>query len=414
MTTEPKPTTDPSGNGGRAILRLKPGRDRPVRQGHPWVFSGAVAEVEGQVAPGEQVTVVAAEGEPLAVADVNPVSQIRARILSRDPDTVIDAAFWRARLAAAGARREALSFGAATTAYRLVNAESDFLPGLIVDRYGPYLVMQCLTAGMAGRRRQLAELLAELHQPAGIYERSDVPVREREGLEGVAGPLWGEAPPETVTILENDHRFLVDVRAGHKTGFYLDQRVNRALLGQPRFVAGREVLNLFSYSGAFAVYAAAAGAGPIVNVDTSAPALTLAEANVGLNVPSRPDDEYLQGDVFQVLRHFRDVDRRFDVIVLDPPKFVHRRRDLDRASRGYKDLNWLALRLLRPGGHLMTFSCSGLVTPDLFQKIVFAASLDAHVDAQILAQLGPGPDHPVALSVPDAAYLKGLFLRVVA
>ncbi len=389
-----------------ATLMLKAGREKPVLQRHPWVFSGAIARISGNAAPGDVVDVADANGRFLARATFNPRSQIQARILTWE-ETPIDDTFWQQRLVQAIHNRSRLQLLPATTAYRLIYAESDGLPGLIVDRYGNYLVMQCLTAGIAQRKEQLARLLADLLQPVSIWERSDTDARLKEGLPRHSGLLWGAPPPEELIIQENGRLFGVNLYEGHKTGFYLDQRHNRTLVCQPHFVAGKEILNVFAYTGGFSVYAAAHGAGPITNVDTSASALTQAERNLALNDLERPEDTYLLGDAFQVLRHYRDNGRQFDLIILDPPKFAQSQRDVERAARGYKDLNWLALRLLRPGGLLATFSCSGLISTDLFQKILFAAALDAQRPAQILYHLSQGPDHPTLLTFPESAYLKG-------
>ncbi|MCB8983064.1 MAG: class I SAM-dependent rRNA methyltransferase [Ardenticatenaceae bacterium] len=393
------------------VLTLKPGREKPVLNRHPWVFSGAVHHSDGRYQPGDLVTIVSKDGRFLATAYVNPHSQIRARILSWDANEAINDDFWQRRLHRAHRMRQELDLDQ-TTAYRLVNAEADGLPGLIVDRYNDYLVMQCLTQGIDRRKKRLAELLAAEWQPAGILERSDASVRAKEGLPEENGLLWGTPPPDPLLIQENGHTFAVDLSGGHKTGFYLDQRVNRAIVCAPRHVAGKEILNVFAYTGGFAVYAAAHGAGPITNIDSSLDVLELAEQNVLRAAAERPSDEYLLGDAFMILRDFRDNGRQFDVVILDPPKFAHSQRDLERAARGYKDLNWLALRLLRPGGLLATFSCSGLVSADLFQKIVFSAAVDAGRDVQILQPLAQAPDHPVLLSFPESAYLKGLLCRV--
>ncbi|MCB8921903.1 MAG: class I SAM-dependent rRNA methyltransferase [Ardenticatenaceae bacterium] len=393
-------------------LVLKPGREKPVLNRHPWVFSGAIARVSGSPTPGDVVEVVDVDGRSLAHAYYNPHSQIRARILTWDEHTPIDDAFWRQQIQRAINGRQQLNLEPVTNAYRLIHAEADGLPGFIVDKYGDYLVMQCLTLGIDRRKEALAAILADLLHPRGILERSDADVRQKEGLPQQTGLLWGSAPPDEVQILENGHRFGVNLHEGHKTGFYLDQRDNRALLGQPHFVSGKEILNVFAYTGGFAIYAAAHDAGPIINLDTSVPALTQAERNIELNGYSRPDDVYLLGDAFQVLRDYRDNGRQFDIIILDPPKFAHSQRDVQRATRGYKDLNWLALRLLPPGGILATFSCSGLISADLFQKVVFGAAVDAHREVQILHTLSQGPDHPILLTFPESAYLKGLLCRV--
>ncbi|MBK8984596.1 MAG: class I SAM-dependent rRNA methyltransferase [Chloroflexi bacterium] len=394
------------------IITLKPGREKPVLNRHPWIFSGAIHHSDGRSQPGDLVTILGKDGRFLATAYANPRSQIHARILTWDPDEAINDDFWLRRIRRAVACRQALDLDK-TTAYRLINAEADALPGLIVDRYGDYLVMQCLTLGIDRRKTQLAGLLAAELQPTGILERSDGSVRAKEGLPETSGLLWGEMPPNPLHIQENGHTFVVDLSGGHKTGFYLDQRTNRAIVGAPRHVAGKEILNVFAYTGGFAVYAAANGAGPITNIDSSVGVLELAEKNVLLAGGERPSDEYLLGDAFMILRDFRDNGRQFDVVILDPPKFAHSQRDVERAARGYKDLNWLALRLLRPGGLLATFSCSGLISADLFQKILFSAAIDAGRDVQILQPLAQAPDHPVLLSFPESAYLKGLLCRIV-
>lgn len=399
---------------------LKPKRDKPVRNRHPWVFSGAIARVNGDPAPGDIVTVLGSGGYPLALGYWNARSQIRVRLLSWNSDEAVDEAFWRDRLersiaARAGMARDATAHAPAT-AYRLVNAENDGLPGLIVDRYGDWLVVQTLTLGVDRRKAMLARLLDELLSPAGVYERSDVDVRKKEGLAPAIGVLLGDAPPDLVEVTEGGHRFRVDLRRGHKTGFYLDQRDNRALLGKmlraDPDASSKTVLNAFAYTGGFAVYALGGGAGRVVNVDSAVDALALARANVRLNGFPVDESDFIEGDVFQVLRDFRAANQMFDVIVLDPPKFARTARDVPRATRGYKDINLQAFQLMKPGGLLFTFSCSGLVSADLFQKVVFGALADAGREAQILRGLGAGMDHPVALTFPEGAYLKGLLCRV--
>lgn len=408
-------------------LTLKESRDKPIRQRHPWVFSGAVERLRGDAQPGDLVTVADHRGAPLATAYYNPKSQIVARVLSWDPAEPIDDAFWHGRLQRAIAGRAALGLignyelairneeeeaSSLTTAHRLVNAEADGIPGLVVDRYGDYLVMQCLTLGIDRRKEAITGQLLALLRPAGVLERSDVDVRGKEGLKQLVEMRAGEPPPAELTIHENGHAFLVDVWRGHKTGFYLDQRDNRAAAGRPVYLAGAEVLNVFAYTGAFGVYAAAAGAARVVQVDSSTPALEVAERNMARNGFTRPDDELIAGDAFEVLRYYREEGQQFDAVVLDPPKFATSQGQVERACRGYKDLNWLALRLLRPGGLLVTFSCSGLVSAGLFQKVVFGAAVDAGRDVQVLQHLGQSADHPVLLSFPESAYLKGLLCRV--
>lgn len=393
-----------------AQVILRTGRDKSVRQKHPWIFSGAVQRIEGDAADGDVIDVFDAQGQWLARGSLNRKSQIIVRLLTWNENETIDAAFWRARLERALAARRALSLGSGTTAYRLVNAEADGIPGLIVDRYNDFLLTQFLTLGVERWRSELATLLDELLQPAGIYDRSDVDVREKEGLPPAACVLLGDEPPDEIEVLEHGYRFLVDVKCGHKTGFYLDQRDNRRRSAP--YLAGLEVLNCFAYTGAFGVYAAGAGAGRVINLDSSSPALELAQRNMGLNFPSRPDDEYIAGDVFAELRRFRAEERTFGAIVLDPPKFVHSKAKLERATRAYKDINLLACHLLQPGGVLATFSCSGLLSPDLFQKIVFGAALDAGREVQILEKVSQPGDHPILLTFPESEYLKGLICRV--
>ncbi len=397
-----------------ATVKLKPGREKPVQNRHPWIFSGAIRSVAGQPAAGDLVTIRAHDGMWLATAYYNPHSQIRARILSWTEGEEVGEAWWRARLQQAIATRDALNLAPQTTAYRLVNAEADQLPGLVVDRYGDYLVLQALTAGIDRRKELLAQLLLQqVPTTHGIVERSDVDVREKEGIEQTTGMLAGPEPPQNMVVQENGLEFVVDLLQGHKTGLYLDQRENRALLGQPRFVQDKDVLNLFSYTGGFALFAAAGGARSIINVDSSTQLLEEARDNMARNFPPRAADEYIAADAFRQLREYRDRSRQFDVIILDPPKFAHTQKDVNAATRGYKDLNWLAFRLLRPGGFLATFSCSGLISSDLFQKVVFSAVADAGRDAQILYHLSQGPDHPTLLTFPESAYLKGFLLRVI-
>lgn len=392
--------------GGTVILKRN--RARPVMQRHPWLFSGAVARVEGEAADGDVVEVRDAGHNWLARGYLNQQSQIVVRLLTWRQDEPVDRAFWRRRLEQAIGARQSLAADQTTTAYRLAHAESDYLPGLIVDRYGEWLVVQFLTLGTDLRRAEITDVLVELLAPRSIYERSDVDVRAKEGLEQRAGLLWGQEPPELVEVLENGRRFLVDVRQGHKTGFYLDQRENRAQLAH--FCAGAEVLDVFAYTGGFG--ASAAGAAQVTLVESSAPALELARRNLALNGLEERRVECVEGDVFSVLRGYRAEGRRFDLVVLDPPKFARSEREVQRAARAYKDVNLLALQLLRPGGVLFTCSCSGAVSPDLFQKIIFGAALDAGREAQIIGRLAQGADHPVALTFPEGAYLKGLVCRV--
>lgn len=400
-------------------ITIRARRRKAIERRHPWVFSGAVQAVAQEPRDGDIVTLRTGNGEFLARGYWNDRSDIRVRLLTWDPDEPIDRAFWRSRMQRAiQARTNHLNDPkqAPLTAYRLINAENDGVPGLIVDRYADYLVLQALTAGIDTHKQMLTELLVELVQPKGIYERSDVDIREKEGLPPVTGLLWGSEPPPLIEIDENGRHFLVDVRQGHKTGFYLDQRVNRAVIGdwlqRDPDASSRVILNAFSYTGGFAVYALSSLAGRVINVDSSSDSLALAQQNIALNGYDTNAEDFIEGDVFKVLRYFRDTGQQFDMIILDPPKFAHTPKQVQSAARGYKDINWLAFRLLKPGGLLATFSCSGAVSADLFQKIVFGAMIDSGQDGQIVQWLAQGSDHPVALTFPEGAYLKGLLCRV--
>ncbi len=389
-------------------VKLKTGRERSVVRRHPWLFSGAIEIVEGNPESGETITVIGSDGRELARAAFSPQSSIRARIWTWNPAETIDAKFFRRRLRAAIQRRQD-RIPADTDAYRLVHGESDGLPGLIVDRYATGLVMQCLSAGIERFRDTLIPILADLTGASWIYERSDAEIRSLEGLAARSEEVYGAVPAGTVEICENGLRFLVDIRRGHKTGFYLDQRSNRARFG--RAAAGKTVLDVFCYTGAFAVYALASGATRVFAIDSSGQSLELARENLRLNNLPAEKVDWVQADAFHELRKCRDRGQSFDRIVLDPPKFASTPAQVQRASRGYKDLNLLVLKLLSHGGKLFTFSCSGSIGPELFQKIVAGAALDAGVDPQILAPLAQGADHPVAIHFPQGAYLKGLVLQ---
>ena len=391
-----------------ASITLKPGREKSILRRHPWVFSGAVAKLEGSPAPGATVEVLSSKGDFLARAAYSPTSQIRARIWTFDPLEPVDADLFRQRLYSALLARSALLSDASTDAFRLVHAESDGLPGLIVDRYAETLAVQFLSAGAEYWRETLTGLLSELTGLESIYERSDVDVRELEGLAPRFGPLLG-SPAETLTITENGLKFKVSLSAGHKTGSYLDQRANRALVRE--LADSKDVLDCFCYTGGFSVHCLDGGARSVLSVDSSAEALALCRENVGLNDLPVERHNMLEGDVFQALRTFRDATRTFDMIILDPPKFAPTAAQAERAARAYKDINLLAFKLLRPGGLLVTFSCSGGVEAALFQKIVAAAALDAGVEARILRHLEQAPDHPVGIHFPEGAYLKGLLCR---
>jgi 23S rRNA (cytosine1962-C5)-methyltransferase len=388
---------------------LKAGREKSLRRRHPWVFSGAIERIEGEPAAGATVAVVAASGERLATAAYSPASQIRARVWSFDSAEAIDAAFFRSRLERAIDSRRRLGLVAPDTACRLVFSESDGLPGLVVDRYGEYLVCQFSSAGAEAWRTTIVELLAGLCAPRGIYERSEGAARRKEGLPSRRGVLAGEEPPRELSIESRGIRLVVDVANGQKTGAYLDQQRNRELVAA--HARGGELLDAFCYTGGFAIAALRAGARSATLIDTSADALALAKreaAENGVLAACR----LVAADVFEELRGMRDEGVRFDVVVLDPPKFVHSAEQLAAGSRGYKDINMLGLALVKPGGVLATFSCSGHVDAALFQKIVAGAAVDAGRTAQILERLSQPADHPVATEFPEAEYLKGLILRV--
>ncbi len=389
-----------------ATLNLKPGREKSLLRRHPWVFSGAIDRVNGNPASGETVDLLAADGQFLARAAYSPSSQIRARVWTFDPAESVDPAFFRLRMDGAIRTRNIQHFGPETDAYRLVHAESDGLPGVIIDRYADTLVFQSLTAGSEYWKDTLATLVLEAAGLNTIFERSDADVRVLEGLAPCVGQLRGMPISQPILITENGLKFKVNIETGHKTGFYLDQRLNRQRVRG--LALDREVLDCFCYSGGFTVNALAGGAKSVLSVDSSADALSLCRENISLN--SLPSDHHtaLEGDVFQVLRKLRDEARSFDMIILDPPKFAPTAAQAAQAARGYKDINLLAFKLLRPGGILTTFSCSGGINADLFQKIIASAALDAGIEAQMLEHLSQAPDHPVALNFPEGAYLKGL------
>lgn len=386
-------------------LLLKPGRERAMAQRHPWVFSGAIAQVQGTPESGETVAVRAPQGDFLAYAAYSPNARIAARIWSWDAAETIDAEFFRRRLHSALDLRRAVIAQGETSALRLVHGESDGLPGLVVDRYGEVLVVQILAAGAERWRETIVGLLAELTGISQIYERSDVEARAVEGLLERSGPIFGDAPAPLL-VQENGLHFLVDPIGGQKTGFYIDQRANRRLVGQ--YAANCDVLNCFCYTGGFTVHALAGGARSVLSIDSSVEALRLAQDNVLRNGLNRNGVDWLEADVFQALRDLREAGRSFDRIILDPPKFAATAAQAERAARGYKDINLSAFRLMRPGGMLFTYSCSGGISSELFQKIVLGAALDAGADARIVALMTQGADHPVALHFPEGAYLKGL------
>ncbi len=392
-------------------ILLKKTRDFSLLHRHPWILSGAIASTEGDAPePGETVALVNADNQTLALGAWSGESQIRVRVWTFNPDEIPDAAFFSRRVSAALNARRHLDVLAPDAAARLINAESDGLPGVTVDHYAGFLVAQFTTAG-AHRFKPLITAALREHIPCrGIYERSDVATMTYEGLAPQCGVLHGETPPYAIEIREDNRRYLVDVIRGHKTGFYLDQRANRQLLS--RFTRDADVLNAFSYTGGFGIAAALGGARHVTHVDLSADALRLAQRNIALNNLSADAHTLTEGNVFEVLRACRDSRKTFDVIILDPPKFADSRAALMKASRGYKDIALLALKLLRPGGILATFSCSGLVDAGLFRKITAGAALDANRDVRVLHHLTAAPDHLTSLAFPEGDYLKGLLCAV--
>lgn len=387
-------------------LHLNKGRESSLLRRHPWIFSGAIARVSGSPAPGDTVRVLDAGGRMLGLAAYSPQSQIRARVWSFAADQNIDSAFLRARLQRAIARRAGLLNDPQRTACRLVYAESDELPGLVVDRYGDYLVCQFMFTGVERWKQEVVQHLRELFPCKGIYERSDAAARNREGLPLSQGVLWGEAPPAIVEINEQGRLYGLSIEHGHKTGFYLDQYTNREAVR--RLCQGRRVLNCFAYTGGFGIAALSGGAEHVLNVDSSAPSLELAAANFARNGFTPAQYENLTANVFDVLREFRQQGRRFDLIVLDPPKFAETKVQFKKAARAYKDIALQASALLEPGGLLVNFSCSGAIDMPLFQKITADAVLDADRHGQILHYLHQAEDHPVGLPFPESLYLKGL------
>jgi 23S rRNA (cytosine1962-C5)-methyltransferase len=389
-------------------LRLKAGKERSLLRRHPWVFESAIAKGGGDA--GETVRIESQDGRFLAWAAFSPASRIRARAWSFEETRRIDAAFFAATVRQAVAARQ--RFAIDSDGLRLVHGESDGLPGLIVDRYGDTLVAQFLSAGPERWKAVIADALIEATGLTRLYERSDASARQLEGLEPVTGWLRGEGTTDS-SIREHDWQLTLDIATGHKTGFYLDQRDNRRRFRDVvRRLGLQQVLNGYCYTGGFTVAALAGGAASVTSIDSSAPALARARAHVALNGFEADRAEFLDADVNASLRRFIDEGRRFDAIVLDPPKLAPTVAHADRAARAYKDINRLALKLLDPGGVRFTFSCSGGISADLFHKIVASAAVDAGVDGYITERLGGAPDHPMTLLFPEGEYLKGLVVQV--
>ena len=385
---------------------LKRGKEKPILRGHPWVFSGAVARIEGEVSPGEVGGVYSHGGEFLGLGQVNPRSQITVRLLTQKKEELGES-FFRERISRAVVLRKYWSRGK-TNAYRIINGEGDFLPGLIVDRYGEAVVLQCLTAGMDRLKEIFVHTLAKELRPQSIYERSDVATRSEEGLSESSGLLYGKDIPEWIEVEEQGCRFRVNVKKGQKTGFYLDQKENRFSLR--KFSKGKKILDCFSYTGAFSIHAGLGGAKDFTLIDSSQEALATAEEHFQLNQLEKVPRRLIRGDVFEVMR---GIDPGYDIMILDPPPFAKKKGHLPGASKGYKDLNLLAFRLLNQEGLLFTFSCSHHMDWDLFQKIVFSAALDSGRTVQLVGRTGHPWDHPINICHPEGEYLRGLICRVV-
>jgi 23S rRNA (cytosine1962-C5)-methyltransferase len=383
--------------------RLRP--RRPERARHPWIFAGEVAAIPLDVADGDVVTVLDHRGAFFARAYVNRKSKIVLRVLTWD-DEAIDTAWWHRRIGDAVVRRGAL---AGETARRLVNAEGDGLPGLIVDRYGAWLAVQVSTLGVDRARDAIVAALNDACPSEGIYERSDLPERELEGLARRTGVMAGAPPPAEIEIAEDGARLMVDIAGGQKTGLFLDQRLNRSAAAA--YAAGRTVLNCFAYSGGFSVHAALAGAREVTSVDISGEACRLARENMARN--GFPDAPVIEANCFNYLRDASDGGRTFGLIILDPPAFARGKTAVDAAARGYKEINLRAIKMLEPGGVLVTCSCSRPMTPRDFLGVVWSAAIDARREMQVLEERGQPPDHPALLNAPETSYLKCDILRAL-
>lgn len=388
-----------------ASIYLVKGREKSLLRRHPWVFSRGIARVEGDPQLGDTVEIFDNKGQWLARGAYSPQSQIRVRVWTFNKNEKIDVEFFVNRLQTAQALRDILAARDGLTGYRLIAAESDGLPGITIDKYQDYLVCQLLSAGAEAQKEALVEALQICYPLCNVYERSDVAVRKKEGLAQRTGVLVGNEPPKFVTIEENGVKINVDIKGGHKTGFYLDQRDSRE--AAVKYVNGKRVLNCFCYTGGFGLYALKGGAIQVVNVDVSQPALDTAKMNAEMNGYPLENAEFLNADVFKLLREYRDRGEQFDVVIMDPPKFAESKSQLVGACRGYKDINMLAMQITKPGGMLLTYSCSGLMDGNLFQKIIADAALDAKRDVQLIERFAQAADHPLDSAYPEGFYLKG-------
>ncbi|CAH0525913.1 class I SAM-dependent methyltransferase [Vibrio hippocampi] len=393
-------------------IHLVKGRDKSVRRKHPWIFSRGIARVVGEPALGETVDVFAHNGEWLGKAAYSPHSQIRARMWSfGDKKQNIDVDFFIQRVQQAQLLRDDIIERDGLTGYRLIAAESDGLPGITIDKYDNFLVCQLLSAGAEFQKQALVDALVHCYPDCSIYERSDVAIRKKEGLTERTGVLHGDAPQQPVIIEENGIKISVDIINGHKTGFYLDQRDSRNQA--QKYVKDKEVLNCFSYTGGFGLYALKGGASRVINADVSQPALDTARSNAEMNGFKGKQAVFLNADVFKLLREYRDQGTKFDVVIMDPPKFADSKAQLNGACRGYKDINMLAMQILKPGGTLLTYSCSGLMDQNLFQKIIADAAIDANRSVKFVERFEQAADHPTDTAYPEGFYLKGFACRVM-
>ena len=388
---------------------LKPGKERSLLNKHPWVFSGAIKKAPSNLNAGDTVSILSSKGDFLARAYYNPASQIRGRVFSWTKGQHLDREYLKYQIESSVHRRSHID-KTKTNCIRLVAHDADFLPGLVIDQYGDWIVFQILTAGMEVLRNVIIEVIKEIFSPAGIVERSDESIRKKEGLEPRKELIHGDIPDQGVPVLENGMKLLVDVWEGHKTGFYIDQRDSRDIVRQ--YSQGCRVLNCFSYTGGFSIAAGIGGATEVISVDESQPALDIAEKN-WQNNQITAKGRFHRADVFKYLRELKEKGEKFDFIIMDPPKFASSQKNVNGACRGYKDLNLLAWHLLNPDGILATFSCSGLISRDLFQKVIFGSTVDAGCDAQIIKHLSQAEDHPTRMSFPESLYLKGFLLRKV-
>ena len=373
--------------------------------------SGAISNVMGQPKMGETVEVYSSEGDLLAMGAYSPYSNIRIRAWTFGQQHDVNDYLLHTRILTAYQLRKRLNSLKACDAYRLFFGESDGIPGFIADVYGNLIVAQFLSAGAEYWRNTIVDSLVTLFQDHSIYERSDVDVRKLEGLSERSGWIRGKIDKDTLVIHENGIKYQINYKSGHKTGFYLDQRVNREVY--KIYTQSKTILDCFTYTGCFAIVGARNGAKKVTAIDQAEDAIQLAEINRELNKISDNTISWIVGDVFQEMRKFRDHNKKFDLIILDPPKFAPTQAHIRKASRGYKDINLLALKLLNPGGYLFTFSCSGGVSIDLFQKIIAGAALDAGVEGQIVDIMYQAQDHPVLLNFPESAYLKGFVIQKI-